>query len=144
MSEQSKVAALPGWFTLDEQQPQLIGSRCTDCGTYYFPARSLGCRNPACGGEGRLEEVALSRTGRIWSFTDAGYQPPEPFIAAEPFVPFAIAAVELEKERMTVLGQVVSGVGVDQLRLGMEMELVLETLFEKDGTENLIWKWKPV
>jgi uncharacterized OB-fold protein len=143
MSQEDKAAALPGWFTLDEQQPQLIGSRCADCGTYYFPARRLACRNPACGGE-RLEEVPLSRTGKVWSFTDACYQPPEPFIAAEPFVPFAIAAVALEKERMTVLGQVASGVGVEQLRLGMDMELVLETLFAQDGTENLIWKWKPV
>jgi uncharacterized OB-fold protein len=144
MSETTKAAVLPGWFTLDERAPQLIGSRCADCGTYYFPARSLACRNPACGGS-KMENVPLSRTGKIWSFTDACYQPPEPYIVQdEPFQPFAIAAVELAAERMVVLGQVVRGVGVDQLHLGMDMELVLETLYEKDGTAQLIWKWKPV
>jgi hypothetical protein len=142
MREQGRVAALPGWFTLDDK-PALLGSRCSACGTYYFPARSLACRHPACAG-GTMESVPLSRTGKLWSFTDACYQPPEPYIAAEPFQPFAIAAVELAKERMTVLGQVVGGVGVDQLRLGMDMELALETLFEKDGVAHLTWKWKPL
>jgi uncharacterized OB-fold protein len=56
-------------------------------------------------------------------------------VAPEPFVPFAIAAVELEKERMTILGQVVSGVDVDALRVGMPVELVLETLY-RDGEQD--------
>ena len=141
MSEPGNVAALPGWFTLDVE-PALIGSRCDACGTFYFPARQLGCRNPACTG-GAMQSVPLSRTGRLWSFTDACYQPPEPYIAAQPFEPFAIAAVELSAERMIVLGQVVRGVGVDRLRAGMDMELVVEPLFEKDGVEHLTWKWKP-
>ena len=138
----SKVAALPGWFSLDGE-PHLIGSRCTACGTYYFPVRTMACRNPACGKDD-LEQVPLSRTGKLWSFTDACYQPPEPFVAPEPFVPFAIAAVELEHERMTVLGQVTGGIEVSQLRLGMTMELVLEPLFADEATESLIWKWRPV
>ncbi len=138
----SKVAALPGWFSLDGE-PHLIGSRCTACGTYYFPVRTMACRNPACGKDD-LEQVPLSRTGKLWSFTDACYQPPEPFVAPEPFVPFAIAAVELEHERMTVLGQVTGGIEVSQLRLGMTMELVLEPLFADEATECLIWKWRPV
>ena len=57
--------------------------------------------------------------------------------------PDAIAAVELEKEKLVVLGQVVPGVGCEDLKSGMEMELVLETLFEDDDNEYLVWKWKP-
>ena len=142
MREPDKVAALPDWFTLDAE-PALIGSRCDACGTFYFPARSVACRNPACAGGG-MDNVPLSRTGTLWSFTDACYQPPEPYIAALPFEPFAIAAVQMEAERMIVLGQVVRGVGVDGLRTGMPMELVVEPLFEKEGVQHLIWKWKPV
>ena len=141
MSGPGKVAALPGWFTQDDE-PALMGSRCGACGTFYFPARSLACRNPACAG-GPMQSVPLSRTGTLWSFTDACYQPPEPYIAAQPFEPFAIAAVELAAERMIVLGQVVRGVGVDRLRTGMDMELVVEPLFEQDGVVHLVWKWKP-
>ncbi len=133
---------LPGWFTLGEK-PHLIGTRCTSCGTYYFPKLSKFCKNPDCNGE-EFTEVELSRTGKLWSFTNASYKPPEPYIASEPFVPYAIAAVELEAEKMVVLGQVVTGVGVADLKAGMTMELALEPLLTADGGEVLTWKWKPV
>ncbi|HTV94963.1 MAG TPA: OB-fold domain-containing protein [Steroidobacteraceae bacterium] len=138
-----RAAAIEGWYTLDEAAPALIGSRCTACGTYFFPPlQSVFCRNPECAGE-RFERVPLSRTGRIWSFTDACYQPPEPYVAAQPFVPFAIAAVELDAEKMIVLGQVVSGLGVKDLRVGMQVELVLETLYADAQVDKVVWKWKP-
>lgn len=129
---------LDDWFTLDAREPRLLGSRCTSCGSYYFPKVSGFCRNPDCDGE-HFDEVPLSRTGTLWSFTDARYAPPPPFVANDPFEPFAVAAVELERERMVVLGPVVDGVGVDALRLGMTMELALESL--ADG--KLTWKWRP-
>lgn len=138
-----QVPVLENWFTMNAEKPHLIGSKCTRCGTYYFPRASVYCRNPDCESE-TFEDVQLSRTGKLWSFTNACYKPPEPFVAAEPFVPYAIAAVELAHEKMTVLGQVIEGVGVESLKAGMEMELVLETLFEDDESEKLTWKWKPV
>lgn len=141
MNAPARVPVLEGWFTLDEGAPQLLGSRCTACGTYYFPRLKTFCRNPDCASES-FEEVPLSRTGKLWSFTNAAYQPPEPYVQVdkEAFVPFAIAAVELAKEKMIVLGQVVAGTGVESLRAGLEMELVLEPL--ADG--KLTWKWKRV
>lgn len=134
----ARVPVLDGWFTLDEREPHLLGSRCTSCGTYYFPKAKNFCRNPDCSGE-QFEEVPLSRTGALWSYTNASYAPPEPFVAADPFTPFAIAAVELEREKMIVLGPVVDGVPSDALKVGQKMELVLEAL--ADG--KLTWKWKP-
>ena len=89
-------------------------------------------------------DAPLSHAGKLWSYTNASYQPPAPYVAAEPFVPFAIAAVELERERMVVLGQVVSGVGVEALKVGMPMELVIETLSVEAAGEKTVWKWKPV
>jgi len=134
--------AIEGWFTTGPD-PALLGSRCTTCGTAFFPPTSGFCRNPACDGE-EFTEVPLGRRGRIWSYTDAQYQPPPPYIAAsEPFEPFALAAVELP-EGMVVLGQVAAGYGVADLRLGAEAELVVETLYtDDDGTDRLIWRWKP-
>ena len=144
MPECKRVPAIEGWYTLDEKAPALLGSRCTSCGSYFFPP-PLGtfCRNPDCQGE-TFEKVPLSRTGRIWSFTNACYQPPEPFVPDDPYVPFAIAAVELEREKMIVLGQVVSGIGVESLRVGMSVELVLETLYRDADADRVVWKWKPV
>jgi hypothetical protein len=144
MAERPRLAAIEGWYSLDETAPTLIGSRCTSCGTlFYPPPQGAFCRNPDCEGE-IFDRVPLSRTGRIWSFTNACYQPPAPFVAANPFVPFAIAAVELEREKMIVLGQVVSGVGVEDLEVGLAVELVLETLHVDAAGDKLIWKWKPV
>jgi uncharacterized OB-fold protein len=121
-----------------------MGSRCNSCGSYFFPRVTvLFCRNPQCEGTS-FGDVKLSRTGRIWSYTNACYKPPEPFVAAEPFVPFAIAAVELSTERMIILGQIVAGVDVAALKVGMEVELVLETLYRQGDEERLVWKWRPL
>lgn len=137
-----RVPAVEGWFTLDAQAPRLLGTRCKACGTYFFPRETAFCRNPNCCGT-EFEEVPLSTRGKLWSFTDNRYAPPKPYMASDPFVPYAVAAVELEHEKMVVLGQVESGVGIDRLEAGLEMELVLGTLYEDDANEYLIWKWRP-
>jgi len=142
MSHKSPAPAIEGWYTMDSAQPQLLGSRCAACGTYYFPKHVVYCRNPGCDGE-VFEEVPLSRTGTIWSYTNACYQPPAPYVAPEPFQPFTIAAVELEQERMIVLGQVITGVDVGDLKIGDAVELVLEPLHEDEEHTRMIWKWRP-
>ena len=126
-----------------DSQPHLIGTQCEGCGTYFFPKQSHFCRNPACDST-EFKEVQLSRTGRIWSYTNACYKPPEPFVAPDPYEPYAIAAVELEDEKMVVLGQVAGGLTVDDLKVGMPMELVLEPLHETDEDIKVTWKWQPV
>ncbi len=135
--------AVDGWFTLDGE-PALLGSRCTGCGTYAFPAQEGLCRNPECTCTDHTR-TPLSRHGTIWSFTDARYQPPAPFVAPDPYAPFAIAAVELATEQMVVLGQMVAGVGTDELRVGMPVELVVDTLYAdpESGDDVVVWKWKP-
>lgn len=142
MSTKPRVAALEGWHTM-ESQPHLIGTQCEACGTYFFPKQSDYCRNPNCDSTD-FREVELSRTGRIWSYTNACYKPPAPFVAQEPFVPYAIAAVELDKEKMVVLGQVIEGLTVEDLKVGMPMELVLEALHETDEDIKVTWKWQPL
>jgi uncharacterized OB-fold protein len=143
----TRVPALgaDGWFTEQGADgPVLVGNRCTACGTVFFPAASFACRNPDCDGRS-FESAELSRRGSIWSFTDAQYQPPPPYVATtDPYEPFALAAVELAAEGMVVLGQVATGFGVDDMRVGGEVELVVETLFEDDDNEYRIWRWKPV
>ncbi len=145
MSTRTKVPAFgaEGWFTLDDD-PALIGSTCMTCGSFHFPKRTGWCANPRCRGA-ELTDVELSRRGRVWSYTDAQYQPPPPFIFdGETFEPFAIAAVELETEGLVILGQVVAGVGVDDLAVGTEMELTVGTLFSDDDHDYQVWRWQPV
>ena len=137
------MPAIDGWFTIDDE-PVLLGNRCTTCGTVFFPKASFFCRNPACSGE-EFAETPLSRRGRIWSFTDAQYQPPPPYIPrTEPFEPFALAAVELAEEQMVVLGQVADGYAVADLAVGQQVELVVEPLYSDDDHDYLVYRWKPV
>lgn len=138
----NRTPAIEGWFTTDEAGPALLGTRCGGCGTYFFPKETVVCRNPRCFST-ELEEVELSRRGRVWSFTNNCYPPPEPYVSPDPFEPYAIAAVELEKEKMVVLGQVADGIPVERLEAGLEVELVLDTLYEDDENEYLVWKWRP-
>jgi uncharacterized protein len=143
MTHSKRAPAIADWYTMDCGQPHLIGSRCVSCGTCFFPRVAIFCRNPSCEST-QFEEAKLSRTGRIWSYTNACYQPPEPYVSPEPFEPFAVAAVELEEERMIVLGQVVKGVGVESLQIGLPMELVLETLYRDGDQDKVVWKWRPL
>jgi hypothetical protein len=140
----TRVPAVEGWFTFGEGgTAALAGSRCTTCGTYAFPAEAHYCRNPDCDGQ-EFETVELSRRGKIWSYTDARYQPPPPYVAADPYVPFCLAAVALAAEKLVVMGQVVGGVTVDDLKVGDEVELVVDTLYSEGDTDYLVWKWQPI
>ncbi len=136
--------AVEGWFTTGSE-PALLGTRCRACGTVFFPREESFCRNPACSGEA-FDEVPLSRRGTVWSYTDARYQPPPPYIPrTDPYEPFALAAVELEAEGLVVLGQVADGYGVADLSVGTEVELVVEPLYtDDDGTTRTTWRWRPV
>jgi len=139
---ETATPAIEGWFTTGSD-PALVGTRCTTCETVYFPRASGFCRNPGCSGE-EFAEVELSRRGTIWSYTDAQYQPPPPYVpSSDPYVPFALAAVELP-EGLVVLGQVAEGYGVADLRVGAEAEVVVETLYSDETGERTIWRWKPV
>lgn len=133
--------AIEGWFTTGPE-PALLASSCTECGNIAFPPERDFCKNPACPGEA-FEARELSRQGTVWSYTDAQYQPPAPYIpAADPYVPFALAAVELP-EGLVVLGQLATGFTVADVKVGSPVELVVETAWSGDDGEKSMWKWLP-
>jgi len=138
----TRVPAIDGWFTTGDQ-PALLGSRGQETGSYFFPKGVAVSRNPAAPAE-ELEEVALGRRGRVWSFTTNHYPPPAPYVAPDPFVPYTIVAVELPAEQMVVLGQLDESADPDVLTVGAEVELVLGTLYEDDEHEYAVWKWRPL
>ena len=138
----TQVPAIEGWFTTDPERPALLGTRCTGCGTYAFPRASAFCANPACPST-TFDEVELSRTGTVWSFTNSCYEPPPPYISPTgEFEPYTLAAVELATEGIVVLGQLAGDTTVDDLAAGTPVELVIDTLYEDDEHEYLVWKWK--
>jgi uncharacterized OB-fold protein len=138
----SRVPAVDGWFTMDEAQPQLVGARGARSGSYYWPTALAVSGNPAQPGEER-EPALLSRRGRLWSWTTNHYAPPEPYVSPDPFVPYTVCAVELEAEKMVVLGQLATAADAEQLEVGMPMELVLGPLYEDEEHEYVVWQWAP-
>ena len=136
-----QVPVVEGFF--DPSLPALLGTRCTDCATVFFPAERSWCRNPRCASS-TFDEITLSTTGTVWSFTDAQYAPPAPYVAADPYEPFAIVAVELAEEGIVVLGQAAHGTTVADLAVGAAVELVVETLYTDADGDKLVWRWRPV
>jgi uncharacterized OB-fold protein len=142
MSTKTRVPAAEGWFTMDPEAPALLGRRGTETGSYFFPPTLAFSRNPAAPAE-ELEEVALSRRGRVWSWTTNHYKPPEPYVAPDPFVPYTVVAVELVQEQMVVLGPLAAGIDPADLSVGLDVELGLSTLYEDDDHEYVVWSWRP-
>ncbi len=140
----TQVPAVEGLFTMDNEMPHLIGGKVPGRESYFFPKHLAG-GDPAVSGPVELETVKLSRNGYVWSYTTSHYPPPPPFIVGtEPYRPITIAAVKLPREQLVVLGQCVLGVTPDDLEIGTEMELVLDTLYSDDEHDYMVWKWSPV
>jgi uncharacterized OB-fold protein len=137
-----RVPSVEGWFTMDEAGPRLIGQRGKQTGSVFFPPDVSVSANPAAPFEER-EPVELSSRGKVWSWTTGNYAPPAPYVSPDPFEPYTVVAVELEEEKMVVLGQLADGFESGDLHLGQEMELVLGTLYEDDENEYVVWKWRP-
>ena len=139
-----RMPVVDGWFAGTGDDFRLLGTCCAACASVFFPREDTHCRNPGCSG-GDLEEVPLSRRGRVWSYTDSRYRPPSPYVSNRelPWEPYALIAVELEAERIVVLGQAAPGVTVADLAVGMEVEVVPGVLHEDTETAWTTWHWRP-
>lgn len=138
-----QIPAVEGFFTMPPEEPRLTGTKCNSCGSIFFP-RVKSCRNPNCKKTKPIEDVLLSRRGKLLTFTVNYYQPPPPYHAPTPFVPFGVAVVELP-EGLTVQGMVAAGYDEKTLKIGMEMELIIDKLYEDEqGNEVMAWKFRPV
>jgi uncharacterized protein len=131
-----------GLFTWPDVQPQLIGSRCDDCGARTFPAQS---HCPRCASTS-MSEVLLPRTGSLWTWTIQGYRPKSPPYkgddTVDTFEPFGVGYVDLGGE-LLVEARLTEN-EPDRLHIGAGLELVLIPLYrEEDGTEVLTYAFRP-
>jgi len=138
-----RVPIEEGLFTWPSDSPQLIASRCTACGDLAFP-RQHSC--PACSSEA-VEELLLSRRGKVWTWTIQHFPPPIPPYAGsgdrDSFVPYGVAYVELP-EGIRVEARLTEN-DPEKLEIGMEMELVVVPFAEDDeGRECLTFAFAPV
>src|SRR3990172_8390540 len=140
MTSTKPVPVIEGLFAETAEGPRLLGCRCVTCGTLYFP-RTAACRNPDCA-ESKLEAAGFGPRRPLYSCAVQNFPPPPPARYDEPFVPYAVGLVDLA-EGLRVLARI-STDDVGALRIGSEMELVLEPLCrEGDGREIITWKFRP-
>ena len=141
MTDQTSIPFVEGHFTWPSDEPRLLGSQCSRCSTSVFP-RTFTCPNPSCDG-GDVADVEFERTGTLASYTVVHYPPPPPFVAPDPFEPFAIAEVEFANG-VQVIGPVPQHHGL-QFELGQVMETIVDKYYiDHDGNSVIGWKFQPI
>lgn len=125
-------------YTAPDEEPHLIGSKCLTCGEIFFPKKEKGlcvhCHQRT------MEDIELSRQGKVASFTVV-MQPPAGGFYHGP-VPYAYGYVDLpEGVRIETL---FTG-DLDVLEMKMDVELVIEKLYEGDeGNDYETYKFRPI
>ncbi len=115
----------------DAEGGRLLGNKCASCGKVYFPKASF-CF--CCFGT-NVEEVALSKRGKLYSYT-IGRMPSTHF---QP--PYAVGLVDLQ-EGVRVFAPL-KLTEADTFRIGMDMAVVIEELWQEDGKLIIGYKFKP-
>ena len=118
-------ALAPDISTWPDAEPQLIGSRCTDCAATTFPAQT---RCPKCSG-GNTEQALLPRRGTVIAWTTQGFPPGAPYKGptGKNFVPFGVGLVELTDDTGPVIrveGRLTEN-DPAKLQFGMDVELTM-------------------
>lgn len=121
-----------GRCELGPEGPRLLASQCERCGRYAFPPRLI-C--PRCK-QRSMVQAKLGQRGTLYSFTVC-HAAPEGWQA-----PYFQAYIQLP-EGLRVFSLVSSAVqpSAEALRVGMEMELVVEAV--QPGSELVTFKYRP-
>lgn len=127
-----------GLWEMIEQQPQLLGDVCEQCGEIFFPPKVIKfCAH--CHSR-KLNKIGLSREGKIKNFTVVYQRPGGGFYNGP--VPFAYGVVELpEKVWVQTL---FAGCDLETLRTGMDVRLIVERISQEEGQEMLTYKFVPL
>ncbi len=111
-----------------ESRYNLEGTRCTNCGSYFFPPRSV-C--PHCRRKGSIVPHQFKGTGEVVTYTTV-YQAPR---NNNRQVPFNLAIIKLD-EGSRLLSEVVCE--PDALRTGLRVRAVFRKLGE-EGERGIIY-----
>ena len=107
---------------------RLAGARCTRCAEGFFPPRRV-C--PRCHDAASIVAGPLATRGRVFALTHVT-RPADPYTA-----PYLLALVDLD-DGVRVLTQLAAA--ADTVRLGDEVTLVVEPLFELEGQR--VWGYR--
>jgi hypothetical protein len=140
MTNNKQVPLKKGLWTGPDAEGKvfLLASQCRKCGELTFPKKEEGiCRHCQ---HGAFDDVKLSRTGKIYTFSVVHVRPPE-FYKGE--VPYALARVELPDGIR--IDSLVADCDFEKLKVNLDMELVIDRLYtDESGQDVMTYKFKPV
>jgi uncharacterized OB-fold protein len=141
IAPKGKVPELPDLFDWTKDGVRLQSAKCNSCGTYFFPA-SHHQHRPGCSRQG-VENVFLSRRGKLATYTVQYYMCPPPFKTAGDITPYGIGMVEFP-EGISVTG-IITESDLNALKIGLDMETTTYTLYKDEkGNDVVTWAFKLV
>jgi uncharacterized OB-fold protein len=110
------------------EEGSVMATRCTDCGTIFFPPRADCSRCLAS----NMEWVPVTGTGKLVTYSRLQYAP----IGFGDDLPYAIALLDYGDYK--VFGRIAASVPEDEIKIGMDMKTVVNTL--PDGQINYVFE----
>jgi uncharacterized OB-fold protein len=140
-TSKAKKKSIPfreGAFTIPSspsEKPHLIGCRCKNCGTHFYPRRRI-CLN--CQRQ-EMDEVFLSTEGKIHTYTIFRQAPPSGIM--EP--PYAVGQIELPEG--VIVTSIITDCDFESLDIGMDVAMVLEEVSkDEEGNGIIAYKFRPL
>ena len=134
-----RVPIEPGFFTIPERAGdalRLLGSRCRSCGEPFFPRRVVCARCLS----GELDDVELGPRGTLYTYTYVHV----PLFGSPRSEADGYGVGQVDLPEGPRVQAVLSG-GPQDFRIGMPMELELETLrTTEQGEEVVIFRFRPL
>jgi uncharacterized OB-fold protein len=130
------IEAIPGAFEIADNQPHLVGTKCSTCGAAFFPPRYI-CSY--CLTDEGVQKARLGNKGKLYSYTVI-------HVASKEFnPPYAFGFVIIEPEKIRIPAVLTGFDFNEELKSGTEMEMVIEKLRHDDhGNEIVCYKFRPV
>ncbi len=116
---------VPRMWRNQAQRYNLVGVQCETCSASFFPIRKV-C--PTCRRKGKLVEVQLPSTGKVYSFTLVTGGP----VGFEYETPYHLAVIELDNG-VKVLSQLVDS-DVESIKIGAPVKMVFRRI--RSGSEE--------
>ncbi len=121
-----------GLFVQEANRAYLIGNRCEKCGQVFFPSRAFCFQ---CSGA-KMETIKLGSRGTLYSFTTS-HMPSTHFLP-----PYTVGWIDLA-EGIRILAPLKKTEG-QELRIGMEMGLVIDELWQEGNRRIVGYKYQPL
>ena len=128
----------PGYFTIPDDAsapPLLLGTKCLECGEPFYPRRSICAR---CLSD-RVEDIELGPHGTLYTYTYVRV----PLFGSRRAAAEGYGVGQIDLPEGPRVQAVLSG-GPSEFRIGMPMQLELETLRETEqGEEIVMYRFRP-